>query len=146
MQSALVFSNDLDLATTVRNSYCLQIPSSDQIDVIVLQLHQKIKDAFLKAGDMPWPPTAPYLQATENPVPNSLRRFLRLLISGTGSFSSSEKTERLVSSLGQDICRATTRGEWKLPKHILVCMTLRHLFRSAQLNILMNKLGHAESY
>ena len=47
---------------------------------------------------------------------------------------------------GQDICRAATRGEWKLPKHVLVCMTLHHLLRSAQLNTLMNRLGHAESY
>ncbi|XP_068203606.1 uncharacterized protein [Palaemon carinicauda] len=145
LQSALVFSNDLDLATAVRNSYGLHRPST-QIDDVALLLRQIIKDAFLKAGDMPWPPTAGYLETLESPVPEGLQKFLRLVICGNGSLPLSEKTERLVSSLGQDICRAATKGEWKLPKHILVCMTLRHLFRSAQLNTLMNRLGHAESY
>lgn len=146
LQSALVFSNALDLPTAVRNSFYLRKESSEKMDDVALQLHQIIKDAFLKADDMPWPPTATYLQGTEDPVPDSLQKFLRLLISGIGSYTSSEKVERLVSSLGQDICHAATRGKWKLPKHILVCMTLRHLFRSAQLNTLMNRLGHAESY
>ena len=57
-----------------------------------------------------------------------------------------QKTERLVSSIGQDLCRVATGDHWKLPKHILVCMTLRHLFRSSQVNTLMNRLGHAETY
>ena len=35
---------------------------------------------------------------------------------------------------------------WKQPKHILVCLTLRHLFRSERLTTLINKLGHSESY
>ncbi len=48
-------------------------------------------------------------------------------------------------SIGQDICRAVTNGEWKLPKHILLCATLRHLFRSTQLITLMNRLGHCEN-
>ena len=77
---------------------------------------------------------------------NNLQRFLRILISGKAEKSESERTELLVSSIGQHLCRAATKGQWKLPKHILVCMTLRNLFRSAKLSILMNKLGHSESY
>ena len=146
LQSALVFSNDLDLATAVRNSYCLHRSISTEIDDVALLLRQVIRDAFSKAGDMPWPPTAGYLETMDSPVPENLQKFLRLVICGNRSLASSEKTERLVSSLGQDLCRAATKGEWKLPKHILVCMTLRHLFRSAQLSTLMNRLGHAESY
>lgn len=57
-----------------------------------------------------------------------------------------EKTERLISSIAQDICWAATKGRWKLPKHILVCMTMCHLYRSAELIKLMNRLGHSESY
>ena len=53
---------------------------------------------------------------------------------------------RLIGSIGQDICRATTRGQWKLPKHIFLCITLRHLFRSKDLTTLMNRFGHCESY
>ena len=53
---------------------------------------------------------------------------------------------RLIGSIGQDICRAATRGQWKLPKHIFLCMPLRHLFRSKELTTLMNRFGHCESY
>ena len=33
-----------------------------------------------------------------------------------------------------------------LPKHILLCMTVRHLYRSQQLTTLLNRLGHCESH
>lgn len=46
----------------------------------------------------------------------------------------------------QDICRAATKGEWKLPKHILLCTTLRHLYRSKQLTTIISRLGHCETY
>lgn len=51
-----------------------------------------------------------------------------------------------VVSLFQDICRAVTNGEWKLPKHILLSTTVRHLYRSRMLTTILNKLGHCESY
>ena len=56
------------------------------------------------------------------------------------------KISRLINSIGQDICRATTNSAWILPKHISLCLTLRHLFRSKELITLMNKLGHCENY
>ena len=49
-------------------------------------------------------------------------------------------------SIAQDICRVVTDGEWKLPKHILLCTTIRHLYRSKQLTTILNRLGHSESY
>ena len=33
-----------------------------------------------------------------------------------------------------------------MPKHILLCMTLRHMFRSKELLTLINKFGHCEGY
>ena len=53
---------------------------------------------------------------------------------------------RIVQSIGQDICRAVTNGEWKLPKHILLSTTVRHLYRSRKLTTILNRLGHCESY
>ena len=35
------------------------------------------------------------------------------------------KLERIVLSVGQDICRQVTNCKWKLPKHVLLVMTLR---------------------
>ena len=56
------------------------------------------------------------------------------------------KTQRLVYSIGQDICRAVTNDQWKLHKHVLICITMRHLFRSAELITLLNRFGHCENY
>ena len=39
-----------------------------------------------------------------------------------------------------------TKGEWKLPKHILLCTTIRHLYRSRQLTTILSRLGHCETY
>lgn len=144
LQTDLVFSTETSLAEAVRSGYLLGC--TDKIDDTGILLRNIIKDTFEEADELPWPPTASYLQTVENPIPIELQRCLRTLISGHGSSVGSEKLERLVSSIVQDLYRAVTNGQWKLPKHIMVCMALRHLYRSAQLNTLMNKLGHAESY
>ena len=81
----------------------------------------------------------------EEVLPEELGRFLTLVLSGDG-VSDCEKTKRLVLSIGQDLCRAVTNGEWKLPKHVLLCATVRHLYRSRQLTTILQRLGHCESY
>ena len=80
-----------------------------------------------------------------NIVPDELDFLLKMIICGSNRMSS-KRVERLSNSLGQDICRAATNGEWKLPKHLLVCMSLRHLFRSKELITLMNRPGHCENH
>ena len=44
------------------------------------------------------------------------------------------------------MCRAVTNGEWKLPKHILLGTTIRHLYRCKKLTTILSRLGHCESY
>ena len=67
-------------------------------------------------------------------------------LSGKAERSGSERIELLVLSIIQDLGRAATKGQWSLPKNILLCMTSGHLFWSVKLSVLMNKLGHSESY
>ncbi len=104
-----------------------------------------IKNCFQDSEKLPWPPSAEYLQTLEGIVPGELERFLKIVLSGNDE-TESVRVNRLVLSIGQDICRAATNGEWAMPKHILLCMTLRHMFRSKELLTLMNKFGHSESY
>jgi len=52
----------------------------------------------------------------------------------------------LNSATFQDVCRATTKGKWRFPKHVLLATTLRHLYRSKKLIMIINRLGHCESY
>ena len=42
--------------------------------------------------------------------------------------------------------RTVTKGHWELPGHILICMTLRHVFRSRELTTMLNRLDHSETY
>ena len=57
-------------------------------------------------------------------LPECLCRFLNPLLAGTPRVpEKNEKTRHLVVSIRQDLCRAVTKSEWKLPKHILLCVT-----------------------
>ena len=108
LQSELVFSNETSLAEAVKNGNMLGC--SNMIDEVGKFLHRIIKDAFEKGDALPWSPTASYLQTVDDPVPGGLQRFLHNVICGANSVQPSGRTHRLVSSIGQDICRAATRG------------------------------------
>jgi hypothetical protein len=79
-------------------------------------------------------------------LPEELDQFLTSLLTGKKTQVTTPKVVRLVNSIGQDICRAVTHVGWKLPKHILLCMALRHWFRSAEITTLLNRLDHSETY
>ena len=38
----------------------------------------------------------------------------------------------LVFSIDQNLCRAVSEAEWKIPKQLLIRVFVKHLFRSAQ--------------
>ena len=119
----------------------------DNLKDMALLLRSSIIRSFREMDNLPWPPTANDLDLNLNEqLPKELIKFIYIVLDGTESEIKCEKTERLVYSIGQDLCRAVTDGEWKLPKHILLCATVRHMYRSRQLASILNKLGHCESY
>ena len=140
--SYLVYNSQTELEHAIRFSY--RLGSLDTILEVAMHLRRTIFDAFKKSEEIPWPPTDDYLRQTDM-LPEQLETFLSYLFSGKAG-EQSAKVSRLVLSIGQDICRAVTNAEWKLPKHILICTTLRHLFRSKEMITLINRLGHSESY
>ena len=101
------------------------IGSADMIQNACLHLRQCVLDDFSNAPDLTWPPAPSDLTTIDDAIPSTLRRMLCYIITGKRSTTSSQ-SQRLIQSIGQDICRATTTyGSWKLPKHILMCMSLR---------------------
>ena len=76
-------------------------------------------------------------------LPVELQEFLSYLVHDHNTATTAH-AHRVVLSIGQDICRDATRGQWTMPKHILMCMTLRHTFRSKMLLRLLNRFGHTE--
>ena len=142
-ESYLVYSSQIGVEKAIQSMHDLS--SSDTMSDVALFLHRSITKAFEESEELPWPATADALASRKDKLPGELEKFLNLLLAGTHSHIST-RVSRLVQSIGQDICRAATNGQWKMTKHILLCMTLRHLFRSAQLITLMNRFGHSESY
>ena len=141
----LVYNSDITVSSALARAYTLG--SADKYQDVALLLHQNILRAFRESKDMPWPPTAEDMElSSEKLLPPDLTRFLGMVMAGKEGLEMSGKIKRLVFSIGQDLCRAVSEGKWKLPKHVLLCVTVRHLFRSKQLNMILHRLGHSESY
>ena len=98
------------------------------------------------SSEMPWPPSQHWLLSAERKPPQILKDFLSFVISGKSQQHNSCKTARLVDSLAQDICYAATHGEWVMPKHLLLSMTVRHLTGSAELITILSRFGPCQSY
>ena len=141
--SYIIFNRDTNIANAIKESY--KLGSQNIILEAGIKLQRVILEAFSKAEETTWPPPADSLKAEADNIPEQLRGFLTILLCGKEN-SISAKVTRLVSSLVQDICKARTNYQWNQPKHILLGMTLRHLFRSAEIITLMNKLGHSVNY
>lgn len=141
-QSYLVYDGQAPVDHVVSQAY--ELGAKDLTKEVASYLRKAILDGFKNSEAMPWPPTDVFLRKSDC-IPSELNTFLSYVLSGKAD-SQSERVQRLVSSIGQDVCRAATSGQWVQPKHVLVCMTLRHLFRSKDLITLMNKLGHSEGY
>ena len=78
-QSDLVFGNETDLSETVKHGYLLGC--LDKIWDVAILMHKIMKNTFEKAEKLPRSPTASCI-TTENPAPNNLQRFLRILVCG----------------------------------------------------------------
>ena len=143
----LVFSSEITAAQAATASY--KAASEDKLKDTATFLRESILKAFRETKELEWPPTVESIaKLDKESIPEELERFLALVFSGKepNLDNQEERTKRFIYSIGQDICRAASQGRWKLSKHVLICVTLRHLYRSKQLTTILNRLGHCESY
>ena len=122
----LVYSTSIELGEAIGKAY--QLAQRDMLKLVALDLADCIKSGYHSSKEFKWPPTAEELRADEIEIPEKLRRFLLLVICGKDE-NYSQRVERLAFSIRADMCRAATNGKWKLVKHILLTVTLRHLYR-----------------
>jgi hypothetical protein len=54
--------------------------------------------------------------------------------------------ERKIPMVGQDVVHCASRSRVKLPKHVSLAVSVRHLTGSKQLITLLNRMGHCSSY
>ena len=83
-----------------------------------LFLRQFILNAFSNSEELPWPPLPSKFSNVNDYVPIDLKKFLGYVMFGSNMASAHQSEIRPIGSIGQDLCRAATRGQWKLPKHI----------------------------
>jgi len=106
-----------------------------------------IIDSFRESEELPWSPSADYLLSNTVLPPGECAKFFTSLISGKqGCAQLTTKKASLVNFIGQDNCYAVSNGWWKMPKHILLGMTVRHITGSAEVMSIPNHFGHCVSY
>ena len=141
----LVYSSKITVVDALAQAYTLG--SEEKFENAALLLRSNIQQAFRESQSLPWPPMSDDMELSCNRLlPSDLGQFLNIVLNRKEEMNMSEKMKLLVNSIGQDICQAVSGGKWKLPKHVLLCMTVRHLFCSKQLTKILNLLGHSESY
>ena len=111
----LVFNAETDIKSMVRHVY-----KHWQI-----RWYSKVPTYWNQQGvrqwqPLRWLPTAQYLESKDITIPESFENFFIVLIWRKYSSAQSPKVNRLVSSHGQDICRAVSDGRWKLPLHSIL--------------------------
>ena len=143
--SELVYSSEIK-GQAIESAFENAASESKRLEEAALSLRRVIQCAQKGSKEMPWPPTPRFLQSDTICPPKQLLDFLSNLISSNKKNSDSQKKQRLTMSFAQDICQAATGGEWQMPKHILLGMTLRHLTGSAEVITLLNRFGHCVSY
>lgn len=91
-------------------------------------------------------------------LPRSLYWFLRWVITGedykggsdgfceTGEPCSNLADERKIIMTGQDLLHCASHARVKLPKHVSLAISVRHLTGSKQMITLLNRMGHCCSY
>lgn len=142
-QSSILFSTAITVETAIRHAF--QLGSIDMVENVGKSVHKSIAEGFSQSPMQKWPPMPSDLPDPSLILPDLLQQLLCYVITGRKS-PATARQQRLIQSIGQDVCRASTNGSWKLPKHILMSMSLRHLFRSEKLITFLNRMGHCESY
>ncbi len=125
-QPTLIYKKNTEkISTLVRSAF--DLGQKDMAKDVAIQIHNRIDAAFREKEPLPWPPRAKDLQRPEDEIPHEVLSHVMNMIDPKGS--NNEKMRKLGLSIAQDLCRAATNCEWKMEKHILICMTIRHLFR-----------------
>ena len=137
----LNYSRNLPTSTAVKAAY--KMAMNDNIKKTALRLRRIVLTVFNEMTEQPFPPDLEKKIIDETTIPSPLFWILSLIIE-TGHHQS-ERCCRQELSLWQNLCRAITNGEWKLPQHILLCLMLQHLYSSKGPLTILNRLSHSEN-
>ena len=94
---------------------------------------------------MEWQPDPHTTDRDHINIPESLQVFFQVVLTGEVG-STSQRIERLITSIGQDVLYGASRGKIKPPKHMLLPFAIKSLTGNVKLIKILNRLGHGASY
>ena len=141
-KSELVYCSNISKGQAIEDAFEIASSEAKRLEEAALILRRIIFDSHTESTDMPWPPSKEYLTQDDIPIPNALKDFLSVLIGR----KKSDGRSNVVQSISQDLCKAVTRRQWMMPKHLLLGMTIRHLTGSAEIVTMLHRFGHCASY
>lgn len=142
----MIYSTKLSTGAAIGAAIEAATSEAKLLEDAASSLRRHILEASNKSELMPWPSTSQYLMSGAKEPPKVLVDFLKLIFNGKPAEQSNPKLSRLATSIGADICSATTSSRWSQPKHLLLGVTLKHLTGSTKIVTLVNRMGRCSSY
>ncbi len=109
-----------------------------------MSLHGTVAE-YEKQTTQQWPPNPDTTDNEHIYIPQLLETFLQVLLTGKNG-KVSDRVNLIVKSIGQDIIYTVSRGQLKLPKHILLSYAVKSLTGNVETIKCLNRLGHSISY
>ena len=144
-KSELVYAADTQ-GQAVEMAFELAASEEKRLQESAMILRRQVINSQRQSEAMPWPPSSSWLLSGQRKPPDIVKNFFACAITSKSTKEISNKNDRLSTSLAEDLCYAVTNGEWTMPKHILLPMTIRHLTGSAEVITIINRFGHGQSY
>ena len=147
----LVYSSQLSVAQLVEENDRLKAelmankPSCNNIEAGATALHNILKN-YEDNYEPQWPPNPNVVDKHHVNIPNEVQEFLQVIFTGGKLATISRRVHMLISSIGQDMLYAISRGKIQTPKHILLTSTVKSLTGNVELISILNKFGHGISY
>ena len=98
------------------------------------------------ATDLPDPLTTHALGDGQGGIPTELRDFFNVLYTGSANKPETERNQRLVQSVSDDVVFAVTRGITKPGKHLCIGLGIKSLTGRRQIIDILNRFGHSINY
>lgn len=144
-KSELVYSTDVPKGVAIETAFEQASSEERRLQEAALILRREIVAFHKHSQPLPWPPSSSFLLLKQKDIPPLLFTFVKNLFSRRMK-KLTDRCERHVFSICQDICYIVTNGQWKTPKHLLLGMSIRHITGSSKLIHFLNRLGHCASH
>ena len=145
-----MYSPGVKKGQAIESAFEIAASESKRLEESALILRRAIMTAHKQSQEVPWPTSASVLLKNKLCPPQCFLDFMSHLLgkkkSQKSSGRSSDRKQRLIMSLANDLCYAVTGGKWMMPKHLLLSMTLQHITGTAVIVTMINCFGHCASY